>query len=150
MKKVLCVCADNTARSPMMAALLQRELGNEFQVESAGVQPGCAGQRPEVYAIQCMLERGIDIRIHRSRRIFDDADNLVLYGAEYIVCVSEKIENEIILYLAGDRVTKLIIANEAGGGIRLSQRAGIDEYRKCAAMIDGCVLGIANQIRSYK
>ena len=150
MKKVLCVCADDTARSPMMAVLLQRELGNGFQVESAGVQSGCAGQRPEVYALQCTLERGIDIRRHRSRRIFDDDDNLMLYGAEYIVCASEKIENEIILYLAGDRVTKLIIANEAGGGIKLRPGAGIEEYRECASLIERIVPDIANQIRSYR
>ncbi len=37
MEKVLRVCLANSSRSPMMQAGLQRRLGGDFQVESAGV-----------------------------------------------------------------------------------------------------------------
>ena len=148
MKKVLCVCTSGTARSVMLAALLQRELGDEYEVESAGVQQECEGSAAEIFAFQCLLERGINVSGHRARGILDADDSLMLYGAKYVVCASEKIENEIIIYLAGDRVTKCIVANEAGGGIRLRQGAGLEEYRECAVLIERCVPDIANQIRS--
>lgn len=150
MKKVLCVCPSGTARSVMMAALLQRELGDEYQVESAGVQRGCESNVAEVFAFQCLLERGIDISGHRTRGVLGSDDSLMLYGAKYVVCASEKIENEIIIYLAGDRVTKCIIANEKDGGIKLPQWASIEEYRECASLIERCVPDIANQIRASR
>lgn len=85
MKKILCVCYGNTCRSPMLQALLSRELksrGVEAEVESAGMLDE-AGAPANENAIICMKERGIDITDHLSRGI----SNLDLSAYDKIVCL---------------------------------------------------------------
>jgi protein-tyrosine-phosphatase len=43
-QQVLCVCVGNISRSPMMSELLQRELGDGFVVQSAGLDKNLAGR----------------------------------------------------------------------------------------------------------
>ncbi len=64
-ERVLILCTGNSARSQMAEALLRREAGGQFEVESAGTKPGIV--RPE--AITVMRELGIDISGHRSKRV---------------------------------------------------------------------------------
>jgi protein-tyrosine-phosphatase len=65
-RRVLFVCAGNTCRSPMAAAIARELLGPAVRVESAGVSAdeGASATRD---AVQVMNERGVDISNHRSR-----------------------------------------------------------------------------------
>ncbi len=64
-KRVLILCTGNSARSQMAEGLLRHDVGNRFEVESAGTKPGTV--RPEAIAV--MRELGIDISKHRSKHV---------------------------------------------------------------------------------
>lgn len=70
--QVLFVCAGNTCRSPLAAALLRRALGDgaAVRVESAGVVavPGSPATR---HAIEVAKGAGLDLAPHRARRLDD-------------------------------------------------------------------------------
>jgi arsenate reductase len=64
-KRVLILCTGNSARSQMAEGLLRHDAGDQFEVESAGTNPGTV--RSE--AIEVMRELGIDISGHRSKHV---------------------------------------------------------------------------------
>lgn len=64
-RRVLILCTGNSARSQMAEGILRDAAGDEFEVESAGVEPSSV--RPE--AIEVMNEIGIDISSHRSKSV---------------------------------------------------------------------------------
>ena len=83
MVRVLCVCVGNISRSPMMQAVLQQHLGDEFLVESAGISRELANRPANPRSVTCMKERGLDLSGHISRWIGD----LDLDEYRWIVCV---------------------------------------------------------------
>ena len=66
-QKVLFICAHNSARSQMAAALLKQTCGEFFEVQSAGLEPGVIN--PVV--IEVLQELGIDISKNKTQRVFD-------------------------------------------------------------------------------
>ena len=80
-KRVLILCTGNSARSQMAEGILRHDGGGQFEVESAGVNPGRV--RPE--AVEAMREIGIDISGHRSK----SADVFVGQEFDYIVTVCD-------------------------------------------------------------
>lgn len=75
--RVLFVCTHNSARSQMAEALLRALGGDQFEVESAGTEPGTL----HPMAIQAMAENGVDISLQESKsveRFVDDAFELVI------------------------------------------------------------------------
>ncbi len=65
MKRVLFLCAHNSARSQMAEALLRHLGGNIYEVYSAGLEKTFV--RP--LAIQVMSEIGIDISLQKSKSL---------------------------------------------------------------------------------
>jgi arsenate reductase (thioredoxin) len=65
MKRVLFLCAHNSARSQMAEGLLRHLAGDTYQVFSAGTEKTFV--RPQ--AIQVMAEIGIDISHHESKTL---------------------------------------------------------------------------------
>ncbi len=65
--KVLFVCIHNSARSQMAEALLKKIGGDEFEVESAGLEPGNLNP----LAVEAMQDMGIDISRNKTKRVFD-------------------------------------------------------------------------------
>lgn len=85
--QVLFVCAGNTCRSPLAAALLRRALGETvaIRVESAGVVavPGSPATR---HAIEVASGAELDLSAHRARRLDDPllvASDLILTMDSY-------------------------------------------------------------------
>src|SRR4051794_13171470 len=68
---VLIVCAGNTCRSAMAAAILRRARP-DLDVSSAGLYAS-AGEPATEEAIAEMARRGIDLRGHRAERLTMDA-----------------------------------------------------------------------------
>ena len=65
MKRILILCADNSARSQMAKAFLERVTFNRIEVHSAGINP-----KPiHPIAIKVMRELGIDISKNRSKTV---------------------------------------------------------------------------------
>ena len=56
-QKVLFICAHNSARSQMAAALLNEMCGEFFDAQSAGLEPGTINP----LVVEALLELGIDI-----------------------------------------------------------------------------------------
>ena len=134
MRKVLCVCVGNQCRSPMMAALLKRELGPDFHVQSVGIGPSAYWGNPaSKHSVTCLLERGIDIRDHSSRHI----RSVDLAGFSYIICAGEVEQEEVFRRLNGNTTPVVQIANRHGGGIPDPNEKGtLEVYQECAALIE--------------
>lgn len=65
--KVLFICVHNSARSQMAEAFLKQSAGNEFEVESAGFEPGILNP----LVVEVMQETGIDISGNQTKDLFD-------------------------------------------------------------------------------
>jgi arsenate reductase len=66
-QKVLFICAHNSARSQMAAALLNETCGEFFDAQSAGLQPGTINP----LVVEALLEIGIDVSKNTTQRVFD-------------------------------------------------------------------------------
>jgi arsenate reductase len=66
-QKVLFICAHNSARSQMAAALLNKTCGEFFEAQSAGLEPGTINP----LAVEALQELGIDISNNNTQRVFD-------------------------------------------------------------------------------
>src|SRR4029077_5418520 len=66
-QKVLFICAHNSARSQMAAALLNETCGESFEAQSAGLEPGTINP----LAVEVLLELRIDISENTTQRVFD-------------------------------------------------------------------------------
>jgi arsenate reductase len=80
-QSILVVCTGNSARSQMAEGILRKELGDRFEVYSAGTRP--AGVRPEAIAV--MAEVGIDISGHRSKSV----DEFTGQPLDYVITVCD-------------------------------------------------------------
>jgi protein-tyrosine phosphatase len=141
MKKVLCVCAGNISRSPMMRAVLQQHLGAAFLVESAGVREELAGRPANHRSVSCMKERGVDLSGHVSRWV----GNLDLDQYQWIVCVGHDEADQVRSLLGADK-TRVIVANEHHGGIPDPYELGLAGYRDCLALLDEVMPHVARRI----
>lgn len=126
-----------------MAALLQKELRSEFQVESAGTWEETVGRPANEHSIFLMQERGIDLTGHESRWIGD----LDLTQFSHIVCVGESEARMINHYLAEYGGTAVLIANNDQGGIPDPYGMGLPVYQICVDLLGKAVLEIADLIR---
>ena len=66
-KKVLFVCIHNSARSQMAEAFLSRICPEEFEAQSAGIEPG--NLNPVV--VDVMREVGVDISRNKTKAVSD-------------------------------------------------------------------------------
>jgi arsenate reductase (thioredoxin) len=65
MKRVLFLCAHNSARSQMAEGFLRAFAGERFDIQSAGTR----ATRVHPFAINVMRELGIDISQHESKSV---------------------------------------------------------------------------------
>jgi arsenate reductase (thioredoxin) len=86
--KVLFVCIHNSARSQMAEALLKFHGCDNFQVESAGLEPG----KLNTLAISAMQEMGIDISQNETKSVFDFLNEGKIYN--YIITVCDETASE--------------------------------------------------------
>ena len=66
-KKVLFICAQNSARSQIAAALLNEMCGDYFEAHSAGLEFGALNP----FAVEALQELGIDISRNKTQSVFD-------------------------------------------------------------------------------
>lgn len=66
-QKVLFICAHNSARSQIAAALLNETCGEFFEAHSAGLEPGTINP----LAVETLQELGVDISKNTTQRVFD-------------------------------------------------------------------------------
>jgi len=66
-KKVLFICIHNSARSQMAEAFLNQICGDQFEAQSAGLEPG----KLNPIVVEAMQEIGIDISRNQTKAVFD-------------------------------------------------------------------------------
>lgn len=83
-QRVLFVCIHNSARSQMAEAWLRYLASDQFEVESAGLEPG----KLNPFAIEAMKEKHIDMACHYPKGI----DEILASGRkyDYVVAVCDK------------------------------------------------------------
>lgn len=81
-QKVLFVCIHNSARSQIAEALLNRMCGSQFEVESAGLEPGTLNP----LAVEVLREQGIDIANKKTRGVFDISKSGEMFSYVITVC----------------------------------------------------------------
>ena len=89
---ILFICTGNTCRSPMAAALMQRELdarGINAKALSAGL--GFPGEPVSANAVEAMRKRGIDISAHLSQT----AENMLLNAAD-VILVMQDVHKQVV------------------------------------------------------
>ena len=84
-RKVLFVCINNSARSQMAEAILRKYGGDDFEVYSAGIEPGTLNP----YVVKVLQEdEGIDISKNIPKSAFDFVKQGVLF--QYVVTVCDE------------------------------------------------------------
>lgn len=82
-KRVLFICAHNSARSQMAEELLRKSAGDRFEVESAGLEPGKLN--PNVVKV-LREDEGIDISDKETKAAFDQLKQGKRYSYVITVC----------------------------------------------------------------
>jgi arsenate reductase len=89
-KRVLILCTGNSARSQIAEGLLRHDGGDDFFVESAGLEPSFV--RTE--AIEVMRELGIDISGQRSKSL----DAFLGQPFDYVITVCDNAQQNCPLF----------------------------------------------------
>lgn len=70
-RNILVVCVGNICRSPMAAALLQRELDELYTVSSAGIG-ALVGEPADPMAVDLLHQHDVDLSGHVARQVDED------------------------------------------------------------------------------
>jgi arsenate reductase len=81
-KNVLFICIHNSARSQMAEAFLEQRCAGQFEVESAGLEPG----RLNPIVVEAMQEVGIDIAGNPTRAVWDIVKSGKIFAYVITVC----------------------------------------------------------------
>ena len=86
--KVLFVCIHNSARSQMAEAFLNSIAGDNFEAESAGIEPG----KLNPIVVEAMGEIGIDISKNKTKSVFEFYELGKTFDFVITVCDKEAAE----------------------------------------------------------
>jgi arsenate reductase len=81
-KRVLFICIHNAARSQMAEAWLNEICGDEFEAQSAGLEPGVLNP----LVVKAMAELGLDISQKGTQAVFDVWKSGQLFAYVITVC----------------------------------------------------------------
>jgi len=139
--QVLFVCAGNTCRSPLAAALLRRALGSGsgVRVESAGVVavPGSPATRNAQEVARVV---GLDLSAYRAHRLDDP-----LLATSDLILTMDSYELEVVRQRvpgAADRaslVTDFAREKPTGEGIPDPFGGSLEAYEECLRRLEECV-----------
>lgn len=99
-KRVLFVCVHNSARSQMAEAFLKQLAGDQFEAESAGIEPG--NLNPMV--VDAMKEIGIDISGNKTQSVQLLLDAGKTYDYIFTVCDETQAERCPLFPGGGKRI----------------------------------------------
>jgi len=94
-KRVLFLCTANSARSQMAEALVNQDVGDQFEAFSAGTSP----TKPRQEAIRVLAEIGIDHSRARSKSL----DEFERQSFDYVITLCEKANETCPLFFGGVR-----------------------------------------------
>jgi arsenate reductase (thioredoxin) len=82
--KILFVCVHNSARSQMAEAYLKKFGGDNYEPESAGIEPG----KLNPVVVEAMKEDGIDISSNKTKDVFEFFKQGKVF--HYVITVCDK------------------------------------------------------------
>ena len=85
---VLFICIHNSARSQMAEAFLKQRCGEQFDVLSAGLEPG----KLNPIVVEAMREIGIDISGNQTKAVFDMLKSGKIF--QYVITVCDETSAE--------------------------------------------------------
>lgn len=118
MTRVLFVCAGNTCRSPLAAALANSRL-TRVSAESAGTHPGYAVAANTVFLAAELA--GVDLADHKPREVSDVA----LASFDLIVALDDTVADHLVAMLP--KAVPLV-----SWSVRDPYGGSLDDYRRCA------------------
>ena len=86
--KILFVCVENSARSQMAEAFLNKYGNEKFFAESAGLEPGILNP----LVVEVMKEEGIDISNNKTKSAFDFLKQGKFFSYVIKLCDKESLE----------------------------------------------------------
>ena len=142
--KVLFVCILNSARSQMAEALLKRVGGDQFEVESAGLEPGTLNP----LAVEAMKEIGIDISKNKTKSVFNMVEQKKLF--DYVITVCDESNAERCPTFHGT-AKKLHWGFEDPGGLTLiTHEEKLKKTREIRNQIEAKIKEFVKQISLQK
>jgi arsenate reductase len=87
-KAILFICVQNSARSQMAAALMNKTCGEFFEAESAGLEPG----QLNPLVVKVLMEVGVDISRNKTQGVFDVSKSGRMF--QYVITVCSEAEGE--------------------------------------------------------
>ncbi|MDR2524824.1 MAG: ribosomal protein S18-alanine N-acetyltransferase [Oscillospiraceae bacterium] len=138
-RQILFLCAGNTCRSPMAAALFAALCAarGDFHAVSAGLA-ATPGQPAAAHMQIVAAEKGLNISAHESRQ----ADVEALRAADCVVCLSADIVRAAARFAAPERLYLL------GGGISDPYGGDQDAYRACAAQMEAALPSLLRALQA--
>lgn len=98
--KVLFVCIHNSARSQMAEEILRKIGGEQFEVESAGLEPG----KLNPFVVEALKEDGIDITGKKTNAVLDLLKEGRAYNYVIAVCDGASAEKCPIFPGVGEKI----------------------------------------------
>lgn len=127
--RLLFVCAGNTCRSPIAAALAASVLPRAA-VESAGLMPGRGVAENAVSVVKEMT--GVDISGHRARDVAD----VDLTEFDRVIALDRMVAEELAPIVPSDLTLVVWAVGDPYGG-------SLDDYRQCAEVLRAYIDGLA-------
>jgi len=94
-KRVLFLCTSNSCRSQMAEALVNHDLGDQFEAFSAGTDPAT----PHPLAIRVLAEIGIDHSLARSKSM----DEYAGQAFDFVITLCDSANETCPLFFGGVR-----------------------------------------------
>jgi protein-tyrosine phosphatase len=152
---VLFVCAGNTDRSPLAAALLRRRLAAQlgcaeadleargYRIASAGIaaEPGRRASRRVRAVAREEFHPPIDLDAHRAAKL----DSGMLAGATRVICM-ERAQREEILAFFPERVRDVMLLDPEGNDVEDPAGEPTSTYRRLARRLDAAAVLIAGSL----
>jgi protein-tyrosine-phosphatase len=150
MPRILFICTGNICRSPAAEALLRQRLEREgltdWDVESAGTWT-VDGRPASRYAVQAMIERGLDITSHRSQAV----GHRLVEGADLVLVMTHNHAEALRLEFP-DHAAKIHLLSEMKDGCRYDiddpYGGSLAEYRDCVKELSDLIDTGFDRLRS--
>lgn len=144
---ILFVCTENTCRSPMAAAIMDKiAVENELDVfiESAGVFAG-EGDSASDNAVEALKQYNIDLSGHRTQPVTED----LLKQSDLILTMTEG-HKKLIEPLASGKVFTLLEYAGMDGDISDPFGGDLEEYEETAEEIYDALVDVAEKLPIIK